>query len=205
MPYSGSTGTDPALKSSSNRLSPQQFGSLKFWRRLRVATTLDWSAADWYRSERMIAVIERAFPTLFKTPTTLSSQRSGWAVVAWWERRRLVFNALVGITGLASGAVLIVCGLSAALLTHADFALSDPPLFAIIGVLLYGVMANVCYTGGWVVELTLRAAGLDDQGSFGPRALKWGLLFSIGLTAIPGIAGLVCLLGSLAAVIRGGR
>jgi len=40
MPYSGTVGTDPALKSPSTRLRPQRFSSTEFWRRLRAAKTL---------------------------------------------------------------------------------------------------------------------------------------------------------------------
>jgi hypothetical protein len=40
MPYSGSIGTDPALKSPRTHLTPQRFSSPKFWRRLRAAGTL---------------------------------------------------------------------------------------------------------------------------------------------------------------------
>jgi hypothetical protein len=30
------------------------------------------------------------------------------------------------------------------------------PLFAIFAVVIYGIMANVCFTGGWILELLSR-------------------------------------------------
>jgi hypothetical protein len=41
MAYSGTIGTDPALKSSNTSTRPQPFTSTEFWRRLHVAKTIN--------------------------------------------------------------------------------------------------------------------------------------------------------------------
>jgi hypothetical protein len=62
----------------------------------------------------------------------------------------------------------------------------DPPAFAVIVVLLYGIMANVCYTGGWVAELLVKATWREDVGRFGEISFILGLAFSVLLTCLPG-------------------
>jgi len=42
------------------------------------------------------------------------------------------------------------------ILFGSEFGVPDPPLFALIGILIYGIMANVCFTGGWIAELVIR-------------------------------------------------
>jgi hypothetical protein len=32
----------------------------------------------------------------------------------------------------------------------------DGPLLGVFGILIYGILANVFYTGGWIAELALR-------------------------------------------------
>jgi len=43
-------------------------------------------------------------------------------------------------------------------------------------------MANLCYTGGWVVELLLRTFSRPKAQTFGPRAFRAGLALSLLIT-----------------------
>jgi hypothetical protein len=71
----------------------------------------------------------------------------------------------------------------------APIGLPDPPAFALIGVLLYGILANICYTGGWITELVVAKLWSVETSRFGPIAFTLGAAFSVLLTLTP--AGLV--------------
>lgn len=90
-------------------------------------------------------------------------------IVRWWELRRLPYNAIVGAVGIVSAAIMIAVAFTCESRGGAPIGLPDPPLFAIAGVLLYGILANLCYTGGWVVELLVMKVW--HVASSGPQAL----------------------------------
>ena len=70
---------------------------------------------------------------------------------------------------------------------------------ALIGiVLLYGFMANVCYTLGWVTELAWAKDDPAKSQDFRVRAFRAGLIFSIALTTAPiGVAAFIWVLHKL--------
>lgn len=109
---------------------------------------------------------------LFPEPTL---RRSPGAVIGWWERRRPLFNAVVGATGLVT---LSVLGLAAG-----PILFTQPGLW--LGVTAYGVAANVCYSLGAPLELFLeRWLGRETYG-LGPALFRYGLVYSVGLTLFP--------------------
>ncbi|HLG23783.1 MAG TPA: hypothetical protein VI564_02525, partial [Candidatus Nanoarchaeia archaeon] len=61
------------------------------------------------------------------------------------------------------------------------------PGFEIEGtvVLVYGVMANVCYTGGWLVEMGFETLWRRKAPLVGPALFRQGLSFAVGLTLLP--------------------
>jgi hypothetical protein len=71
----------------------------------------------------------------------------------------------------------------------------DPPFIAILGVAAYGLMANLCYTGGWAAELLVRKIWPNEASAFGKISFFLGLIFSILLTLAPGI--LIPVIGGL--------
>jgi hypothetical protein len=124
--------------------------------------------SDAVEFEREPTAIERAFFTPLYNP------RSAWQVLGWWESRRFLYNTVVGGAGVITVA-------AAALLGGAGV----PPLTFLIVPLVYGVAANACYTLGWVADLTLRK-WLGRRADFaGPALLRYGFVFSIGLTLLP--------------------
>ena len=112
-------------------------------------------------------------------------KRSPWSLLRWWESRRPAFNAIVGGTGLVTlGAVHFLSWLP-------PNSWSPPLVPELILIALYGVLANVCYTGGFATELAVRKFLGDGAPRPGPALLRMGLTFSVGLTLFPAaIAGL---------------
>ena len=110
---------------------------------------------------------------------TVYFPRNAWAVVRWWETRRPAYNAAVGGAGLVT--------LAALALLHAL-----PPLALVAPVVLvYGLIANLCYSLGPALDLLARRVGGPDYAPVGPTLFRYGFVFSIGLTLFPiAIAGL---------------
>lgn len=108
-------------------------------------------------------------PTLMRSPLR---------IVSWWERRRPMYNLLVGAAGL--GSLVWANGLELAL---GNGWLPVPWQ----GIVAYGLLANVCYTFGWVVENAAeRWLGRPVYG-LGPALFRHGLVFSVGLTLLPAV------------------
>lgn len=109
---------------------------------------------------------------LFPEPTL---RRTPGAVIGWWERRRPLFNLVVGATGLVTVSVIV--------LAAGPGMISKPGLW--LGVTAYGVAANVCYSLGAPLELILeRWLGRETYG-LGPALFRYGLVYSVGLTLFP--------------------
>jgi hypothetical protein len=110
---------------------------------------------------------------LFPVPDV---RRSPATLLAWWERRRLTYNVIVGGTGLVTLTVLHVLSW---LPPHGNF---DPPLVLVI---LYGICANICYSFGFGIEVLLQRLWGEEVAPVGPTLFRHGLVFSVGLTLIP--------------------
>ena len=121
--------------------------------------------------------------------TIIGSMRSqNSQIVDWWENRRWAYNKAVGLTGILTCALMIVCGLVSEPMMGDPIGIPDPPIFGLIGVIVYGVMANVFYSLGCVAEMRVaRLRPGSDTAAFGERAYRMGLRFSIGLTLLPAI------------------
>jgi len=98
-------------------------------------------------------------------------------IIRWWEQRRFGFNFWVGLVGVVTWFSVLTAG-GAAVKPGEDF---EEPLAMIFGPLLYAIMANLCFTMGWITDI-VAYRGCPRKGLF-----KAGLIFSIVLTALPGI------------------
>lgn len=111
---------------------------------------------------------------LFPLP---AHRRTTMGILTWWESRRLVYNAVVGATGLVS---LAVMGL---------LSLVPPGLPNIIPpwpvILAYGALANVCFTFGPAIEIAVQRLWRGGVHPIGPVLFRQGLSFSVGLTLLP--------------------
>jgi hypothetical protein len=89
----------------------------------------------------------------------------------------LHFNVIIGAVGVASWILVLVAG-SAAVRPGEDF---EEPLMMIAVPSLYILFANICYTLGWITD-TVFYSGIPRT-----RLYKSGLIFSVVLTALPGV------------------
>jgi hypothetical protein len=96
-------------------------------------------------------------------------------VIRWWESRRLMYNVCVGVAGLTSiGYVTML-----SLLAGRSLA------FPWMGAVVYGVLANASFTLGPIVDLAIRRGFGGRAAVAGPALLRYGFVFSIGLTLLP--------------------
>jgi hypothetical protein len=148
---------------------------------------------------KLFALVRRSLLCERTAPVVSARQTIGW-----WEARRVPFNLIVGCAGVVSIAVVSIVGLGASFLFNSDFGLPDPPLFAIFGVILYALVVNICYTGGWIVELVIRIAWPEQTDRFATLSLALGLLLTILVTLLPavlvGVAGVFALVGHILGV-----
>ena len=112
--------------------------------------------------------------------------QTAWAVVKWWELRRVPYNFMVGLAGIAGGGVSLALGLAAER-RGIEAPWPDPPLFVIAFVVLYGIAANVCFTGGWISELLARRIWGARADAYGEISFFFGTAFSVLLTLLPSV------------------
>lgn len=122
-------------------------------------------------------------------------------VIRWWESRRLFFNLVVGCTGLLTCFLLIACAFTSDSLVGEPIGMPDGPLLGLFFIPVYAVLANICYTGGWIAELLVRTAGKPERAAaFGLKAFRLGVTFSIFVTFCP---ALICWLAFAVALFKG--
>ena len=110
-------------------------------------------------------------------------------IVGWWELRRIFFNLIVGCTGIASLIICALCDFLYIKFFRTDFMQSwDSPL---ISILLYGIVANICYTSGWFSEILARYIWKSKADHFGEFCFTFGLIISLVLTLLPAVIWIV--------------
>jgi hypothetical protein len=142
-----------------------------------------------------------ALDRFFEGPTYRRDllQNNGGQVIKWWEERRPYYNKVLAGVGTVTCVLMISCGLIAEPLVGEAMGLPEPLILLPIGIIAYGLIANLFYTGGWIAELLLGRFRADDGSmTFGPRAFRFGVKFSIGLTLFPAVLAWAVLLFSLA-------
>lgn len=105
-------------------------------------------------------------------------------IIRWWEQRRFAFNGYVGLVGIVSWFLVLIVG-GAAVKPGVDF---EEPVVMFSGPVLYGVLANVCYTFGWIVDV------VAFRGSPRKGLLRSGFIFFLVLTALPGVWAVIAYL-----------
>jgi hypothetical protein len=126
--------------------------------------------------------------------------QSSWQVFAWWESRRIPYNIIVGAVGMVSGSLCLVTALLTEHFLGEALGLPNPPIVAVFAVMIYGVMANICYTGGWITEIFVRKVWPHEGEAFGKISFFLGLAFSVFLTLAPGV--LIACLGAVSLFIH---
>ncbi len=109
-------------------------------------------------------------------------------VIRWWENRRLFFNLTIGISGLVTCVLLVVCALTAGSLVGESIGMPDGPLLGVFMIVPYALLANACCTAGWISELMVRTTRTaNDAAAFAVRAFRAGITFSICVTLSPAV------------------
>jgi len=103
--------------------------------------------------------------------------------VVWWEKRRILFNLAVLAAGLVTGLVIELVG-SRLAQPGEDV---EEPLGIIVGVIVFALAANVCYTLGWITEIIWSGGDVARTEAMRPKVFRIGLIFSIIITLLPGI------------------
>lgn len=125
-----------------------------------------------FRNSPAVNSISQMMKPLFTAPSY--EFRTIPSIIAWWESRRIAYNIIVGTAGCVTGFFMHVLG----------FASINS---LIGGAIAYGIMANICYTSGWMAELTARWLWKEKAENFGPILLSLGLIFSVLLTLLPAV------------------
>ena len=112
---------------------------------------------------------------------------STWELIRWWEIRRIPYNGLLFVIGLTS--LLAMEWLMGKVIPVGQDAIE--PFALAVGVVVYAIMANLCYTLGWIVELDGGNADSRHQRVQAKRLFLAGLWFSSLLTSLPFWLGLV--------------
>ena len=106
-------------------------------------------------------------------------------IIVWWEIRRIPFNLIVGSVGVVGSVIMLATGFVTERFVGEAIGIPNPPGLAIIAAIAYGIMANVCFTGGWILELISRRVWEKRTEAFGEIAFAWGTVFSMILTLAP--------------------
>lgn len=107
-------------------------------------------------------------------------RRTPLSLLRWWESRRLVFNKAVGAAGLVTLAGFSIM----ALLPPNPMPVSNLPAL-LFGAAVYGILANGCYSLGWLAQLAAQRVWGRRAPDIGPLLFRQGLIFSVGLTLLP--------------------
>jgi hypothetical protein len=105
-----------------------------------------------------------------------ANRRTTGSIIAWWESRRPTYNLIVGAAGVVSLGVIKLISL---LPPHSPMPLGWQPIVA------FGVLANVCYSLGWVFEAGAQRLWGDRVRPLGPPLFRQGIAFSVGLAMLP--------------------
>src|SRR6266702_238725 len=104
-----------------------------------------------------------------------------WEIIRWWEIRRIPYNAILFAIGIT--AIFAMEWFMGKVIPVGEDAIE--PLALAIGVLIYGIMANLCYTMGWVLELVGNTTDAVRARSRGKKMFLAGLWLSCLLTTAP--------------------
>ena len=140
------------------------------------------------RKPSMTAIAEFLFPA--------PAERRPTAIIRWWEARRLQYNLIVGSAGVVS--------LSAVLLADIlVFGGGENPSMLWVPVVVFGVLANLCYCLGPTVEVAVERIWGRTLLPVGPSLFRMGLTFSVGLALLPVLIVIIATIAKMVSVVFG--
>lgn len=114
-----------------------------------------------------------AFPEL-KPPSAIQ-------IIGWWELRRVPYNAIFLVALVVT--YLGILGVAGPHLPAGQDVIEPMALFFFIP--RYFLIANLCYTPSWIIELVVRQFHFDVPSYLRRRAFWGGVLLSCLLTSCP--------------------
>lgn len=102
-------------------------------------------------------------------------------IIGWWERRRIPFNAILGIIGFIALLLFTTSIESAGVLQPGEDAVEP------VAIVVVPLIANAAYTGGWLLDCPLRIIRPQLSPRFTPRLFRLGLLFSVFVVTFPAL------------------
>src|SRR5262245_4697898 len=118
-----------------------------------------------------------ALTRFFFRPELQAAPDTTWQIIGWWESRRLVYNAVLGVGGLFS------IGKTTSVLVLPPYSMVMPiPLMPVI---VHGIMANIFYCAGPLADLIVNRAWGSQYSAVGAALFRYGFAFSVGLTLLP--------------------
>ena len=111
-----------------------------------------------------------------------------WAVLCWWELRRIPYNVLLVCVGLPCYLLLLLIAGAPGLIEPGEDIVE--PMIIIVAPVLF----NIAYTFGWLAEIFLVLAWRDRSVLVGPILFKLGVSFTVICIALPtGLWGLAAM------------
>jgi hypothetical protein len=99
-------------------------------------------------------------------------------VLLWWEKRRVAYNLLVFVWGVAG---LLIFFLSIPGDLHVEWMWID----LVIALLQSVFSINFCYTLGWIVAMPGAWLAPESKPWLSPLLMKWGLALTALVIAAP--------------------
>ncbi len=102
-------------------------------------------------------------------------------IILWWEKRRIIYNVTVGLVGFISLLLFFFFINKSGELKPGEDAIEP------LALLMAPILINICYTLGWVVEITLRIFRRSGFQRVSCGLMKAGLLFSLAVVLFPSV------------------
>ncbi len=106
-----------------------------------------------------------------------------WDAILWWEVRRVPYNLAVGFLGLIS---LGVSSWVRSFFVDPGEEIFHPGL-GLLGIVVYGVLANIFYTLGWATELLWSQNDTKATETVRPKVFRLFFIVSSLLTLSPAV------------------
>ncbi len=129
----------------------------------------------------MTVPLPRSLRWLYFPPKGRGRKRSTGEIVAWWEKRRLAYNIIVGVVGFC-------CLLAYTFFIENSHVLRlGEDAWEPFGLLAAPIVINICYTAGWAVEALVNSVLPNGSEKRGVSLFKAGLGFSLCVVTLPAI------------------